>query len=375
MPRSEQIPTEQYSPGQRLRTYVYEVEKTNRGPRIKISRTHRKLLRRLLESEVPEIYNGVVEIKGIAREPGSRSKVAVAATQAGVDPVGSCVGMRGVRIQNIVNELNGEKTDIVAWAPEEADFVANALSPARVEHVWLDPDTRTATVVVPDGQLSLAIGKEGQNARLAAKLTGWRIDIKSMTESAGEAERRAKEAAERAVREAELAVKRAAAASLLAEAELSLAKEEEKATVVLEEPEPVAEVEIGLAAVGEVTAEEAEPAVTERAAEAVQEAAELALLEEEVLPEAVAVSVDAAAEVQEPVSEPVAAEAAAAWKSEDAEEDEEDAEEETADKSKRPKKGRRRRDLVYDEETGLVVSRKRRKESRRAPEWEEHVDY
>jgi N utilization substance protein A len=237
MPRSEQISSEHYAPNQRLRTYIYEVERSNRGPRIKVSRTHQKLLRRLLENEVPEIFQGTVEIKGIAREPGSRSKVAVAATQAGIDPVGSCVGMRGVRIQNIVNELNGEKIDVVAWSPEEPKLIANALSPAKVERVWLDPDTKTATVVVPDNQLSLAIGKEGQNARLAAKLTGWRIDIKSITEAADEIERRAKEAAEAAAQEAELAAKREAAAALLAEAERTL--QEEEAAVAAEATAPV----------------------------------------------------------------------------------------------------------------------------------------
>ncbi|MBC7231850.1 MAG: transcription termination/antitermination protein NusA [Chloroflexi bacterium] len=228
MPKSEQIPTEHYTPNQKIRAYIYEVEKTNRGPRIKVSRTHQKLLRRLLENEVPEIYQGTVEIKGIAREPGSRSKVAVAATQPGVDPVGSCVGMRGVRIQNIVNELNGEKIDVVAWSADEKEFIANALSPAKVEHVWLDRETKTATVVVPDNQLSLAIGKEGQNARLAAKLTNWRIDIKSLSEAAEEIERRAREAAEAAARERELAAKREAALALLAEAERSLAQEEQE---------------------------------------------------------------------------------------------------------------------------------------------------
>jgi N utilization substance protein A len=162
-----------------------EVRKTNRGPQIVVSRAHRNMLRRLLEYEVPEIYNGTVEIKSIAREPGARSKVAVAATQEGVDPVGACVGMRGIRIQNIVKELNDEKIDVIEWNPDQASFIAKALSPARVKHVFLDDDPvagRTATVVVPDDQLSLAIGREGQNARLAAKLTGWRIDIKSISE-------------------------------------------------------------------------------------------------------------------------------------------------------------------------------------------------
>jgi N utilization substance protein A len=278
MPKSEQIPAEHYAPNQRLRTYIYEVERTNRGPRIKVSRTHQKLLRRLLENEVPEIFQGTVEIKGIAREPGSRSKVAVAATQAGVDPVGSCVGMRGVRIQNIVNEMNGEKIDVVAWAPAEPDFVANALSPAKVEHVWLDPDTKTATVVVPDNQLSLAIGKEGQNARLAAKLTSWRIDIKSLTEAAEETERRAKEAAEAKAREAELERKRQEAAALIAEAERALAAEAaaQAATPVSEpvveeaavaETAVTEEVQAAAAAVAEETAP-VEAAAPEQQAEA-----------------------------------------------------------------------------------------------------------
>lgn len=188
LPRSEQIASETYKEGQRLRSYVASVSKTSRGPQIVLSRTHRDMLRRLLEVEVPEIYNGTVEIKSIAREAGHRSKVAVAALQEGVDPVGSCVGMRGTRIQNIVNELNGEKIDVVQWNPDLSFFIANSLSPAKVMNVMLhDEQGKTAVVVVPDKQLSLAIGKEGQNARLAAKLTGWRIDIKSASEAAEEA--------------------------------------------------------------------------------------------------------------------------------------------------------------------------------------------
>jgi N utilization substance protein A len=193
LPRSEQVPTEHYREGQRLRAYVSAVTKTNRGPQIIVSRTHRAMLRRLLEVEVPEIYNGTVEIKSIAREAGYRSKVAVAALQEGVDPVGSCVGMRGTRIQNIVNELNGEKIDVVQWNPDLAFFIANSLSPAKVMNVMLnDEHGKTAGVVVPNKQLSLAIGKEGQNARLAAKLTGWRIDIKSASEATEEAIQRAR---------------------------------------------------------------------------------------------------------------------------------------------------------------------------------------
>ncbi|MFQ5987274.1 MAG: transcription termination factor NusA [Dehalococcoidia bacterium] len=189
LPNPEQVRTEYYRVGQRLKVYLMEVHRTNRGPQVLVSRTHRNLLRRLLELEVPEIHSGAVELKSIAREAGYRSKIAVVAQQSGVDPVGSCVGLRGIRIQNIVNELNGEKIDIVEWHPDPATFIANALSPAQVVSVEVDEEEKTATVVVPDRQLSLAIGKEGQNARLAAKLTGWRIDIKSV--SAAEAERAA----------------------------------------------------------------------------------------------------------------------------------------------------------------------------------------
>lgn len=186
-PASEQVPTERYRVGRRLRFYVVEVSKTSRGPQIIVSRSHRNLLRRLLELEIPEIYNGIIEIKAIAREAGYRSKVAVAARQPGVDPVGCCVGLRGIRIQSIVNELNGEKIDVVEWSEDPAVFIAHALSPAQVVDVKLNEEEGTATVIVPDRQLSLAIGREGQNARLAARLTGWRIDIKST--SAVEAEK------------------------------------------------------------------------------------------------------------------------------------------------------------------------------------------
>ena len=187
LPKSQQVPSERYRPHDKIRTYVLEVRRTNRGPQIYVSRNHRNLLRRLLELEVPEIYNGQVDIKSIAREAGQRSKVAVMALQPGVDPVGACVGMRGVRIQSIVRELSDEKIDVIEWDNNQTNFIAKALSPARVSAVFLeeDPDTgKTAVVIVPDDQLSLAIGREGQNARLAAKLTGWRIDIKSLTEAA-----------------------------------------------------------------------------------------------------------------------------------------------------------------------------------------------
>jgi N utilization substance protein A len=177
-PAAEQVRNEHYRAGQRLKLYLLEVHRSIKGPQLILSRTHKNLLRRLFELEVPEIYRGVVEIKSIAREAGFRSKVAVAARQEGIDPVGSCVGLRGIRIQNIVNELNGERIDVIQWDADPSRFVANALSPAQVLNVSISEDDNTASVVVPDRQLSLAIGKEGQNARLAAKLTGWRIDIK-----------------------------------------------------------------------------------------------------------------------------------------------------------------------------------------------------
>lgn len=182
LPKNEQIPTERYRHNQKIRALITEVNKASRGPQVLLSRTHRNMLRRLLEIEVPEIFNGLVEIKSIAREAGQRSKVAVSATQDGIDPVGACVGQRGVRIQAIVNELSGEKIDVIEWNPNPQIFIASALSPAKVTEVTLSEDEngdKVATVVVADKQLSLAIGKEGQNARLAAKLTGWRIDIKS----------------------------------------------------------------------------------------------------------------------------------------------------------------------------------------------------
>jgi N utilization substance protein A len=187
LPATEQVRAEHYRIGQRIKAYVLEVFRASRGPQVMVSRTHRHLVRRLFELEVPEIFNGTVEIKAISREPGIRSKVAVAARQEGVDAVGSCIGLRGIRIQNIMNELSGEKIDVIEWHPDAAQFVANALSPAPVVSASVDEEAKTATVVVPDRQLSLAIGREGQNARLAAKLTGWRIDIKSAT--VAEAER------------------------------------------------------------------------------------------------------------------------------------------------------------------------------------------
>jgi len=180
---NEQIPTEAYDFNEKIKLYIVEVKKTTKGPQIVVSRTHPGLVRRLFELEVPEIFNGIVEIKGISREPGSRSKVAVYSHDENVDPMGSCVGPKGSRVQSIVNELNNEKIDIVKWSKDPEVFISNALSPAKVYSVEvLNEENKIASVVVDDGQLSLAIGKEGQNVRLAAKLTGWKIDIKSKSQ-------------------------------------------------------------------------------------------------------------------------------------------------------------------------------------------------
>ncbi len=183
LPVGEQISTETYKPHDRIKVYITKVEKTSRGPQVYVSRSHPGLLRRLFEMEVPEIFDGIVEIKSIAREAGDRSKISVHSTNEAVDPVGSCVGGRGARVQSITNELNGEKIDIVEWSENPEIFVANALSPSKVIDVQVNEEERSTTVVVPDYQLSLAIGKRGQNARLAAKLTGWKIDIKSETDA------------------------------------------------------------------------------------------------------------------------------------------------------------------------------------------------
>src|SRR6266550_4160127 len=188
LPRSEQAPHERYFAGQARKVVVLEVRRTLRGPQIIVSRAHKALVKRLFELEVPEIFHGQVEIVGIAREPGSRTKIAVRARQPGLDARGACIGQRGLRVQAIVNELGGEKIDIIEWAESPERYVANALEPAHVVRVDIVPDEKTAYVIVPDRQLSLAIGKEGQNARLAAKLTGWRIDIRSESEVRAEVE-------------------------------------------------------------------------------------------------------------------------------------------------------------------------------------------
>ena len=239
MPHSEQMSSERYRQGQKFKVLLRSVERAPRGTELIVSRADRDLLRRLFEMEVPEIYNGAVEMVAIAREAGSRSKVAVRARQDGVDPVGSCVGLRGVRIQNIVNELQGEKIDILEWNKDIARFIANALNPAQVIRVELDAAANVAIAVVPDRQLSLAIGKEGQNARLAAKLTGWSVDIMNSTDAEVAALERARiaaeaaalAAAEKARREAE---EREAADTEAVEGEERL--EEEIAAAVAEEP-------------------------------------------------------------------------------------------------------------------------------------------
>ena len=459
LPHNQQIPRERYRVNQRLRAYVLEVRKSNRGPQIIVSRSHRNMLRRLLELEVPEIFNGTVEIKAIAREAGSRSKVAVVATQEGVDPVGSCVGMRGIRIQNIVNELSGEKVDIVAWDPDTATFIANALSPARVANVLLDDEAganKTATVVVPDDQLSLAIGKEGQNARLAAKLTGWRIDIKSVSEAAEDVMRREKERERRAA---------AVSQDLLAMAEAILKGQD---LDELLHPPALETLELGTRVVNALKANEVEnvqqlvellakgedallalggigpksvqeikdnleaanlwplPAEEEAVAEvppekvpAIEVAAEPAIIkaeaEEELvaeqLPEAIELAealltdttpaeeiTEVAAEAEVEVGEEIETEekavaAVAEEKPKEAEEApakvtdivegpvpiplsvtwEEDEElSETAEQAKKKKK-KKKKELIYDEDLGEVVARRKRKPGRRRDDWEDYV--
>jgi N utilization substance protein A len=188
LPGNEQMPNEHYEQGMRLKTFVVEVKKTTKGPQVLLSRTRTGLLKRLFELEVPEIQDGLVEIKSVAREPGHRSKLAVYSRDSQIDPVGACVGSRGIRVQMIVRELKGEKIDVVPWSADPITFIINALSPAKVSDVKILPSKKTAIVIVPDFQLSLAIGKEGQNARLAAKLTGWKIDIKSESQAAEKTE-------------------------------------------------------------------------------------------------------------------------------------------------------------------------------------------
>ena len=246
MPISEQVPSERYRSNTKMRVLLKSVERTLRGPELIVSRADNTLLRRLFEMEVPEIFTGAVEIEAIAREPGSRSKVAVRARQDGVDPVGSCVGLRGVRIQNIVNELHGEKIDVVEWNKEVPIFIANALSPAQVMKVELNLDDGTAMAVVPDRQLSLAIGREGQNARLAARLTGWKVDIKSDVEYQVEFQERTRlqeeaRAAAAAIAAAEAEIEEAQAAAAVTAEEIAVEPESAPSDVEVEaEPVPIA---------------------------------------------------------------------------------------------------------------------------------------
>ncbi len=363
LPRAEQIPGEYYRFNQRLKVYLMAVDRSGHGPQIIVSRRDKGLLRRLLELEVPEIFNGAVEIKSIAREAGSRSKVAVAALQAGVDPVGSCVGMRGVRIQNIVNELNGEKIDVVEWSKDERTYIANALSPAKVTNVILNPVTESATVIVPDQALSLAIGKEGQNARLAAKLTGWRIDIRSETEAAEDAERLAAEAEEAAAKAAELKAAREAAAALLAKAEEGLESlDDEQAGLIeelAEEIEPAEELALAdetLVAEGPDTPEPEEEFGAEAEAETEPEPLDEALQEEEPLEPVIEEQEMPTEELETVQEEP-----------EEWAEDDDDLDD---DERKSRAKDRKRR-LVYDERLGKVVARKRHKRNRDWGDWDD----
>jgi N utilization substance protein A len=355
--KSEQLPTERYRLNSKVRAYLTEVHRGNRGPVVKLSRTHRNMLRRLLEQEIPEIFNGTVEIKSIAREPGYRSKVAVEARQPGVDPVGSCVGMRGTRIQNIVNELNGEKIDVVEWSADTAVFIANALSPAKVSDVILqeNDEGKTAIVIVPDRQLSLAIGKEGQNARLAAKLTGWRIDIKSETEAAAEG-------LDQLARERARAAALAPGADLLAVAEAILREKEAAAAAQFAAAQAAVEAE-DKAAREMKPPEEARP-VTE--VPAVEAPTEVAPSEAETpAPPAGEAAVAAGPEGQQPV-EPAVEEQAEVI-GEEYYFDEaggEIVEEEDEGKPRGKKKSSKKRTLVFDERRGEVVAVRRRKPSR-----------
>ena len=298
LPPDEQVSNERYRKGQRVKVYLLSVRSSPKGPDIIASRSHRDMLRRLFEIEVPEVHNGVVEIKAIAREAGFRSKVAVSATQPGIDPVGSCIGIRGNRIQSIVNELQGEKIDIVSWDADPRSFIANSLSPSEPVQVELLVAEQTAVVVVPDRQLSLAIGKEGQNTRLAARLTGWRLDIKGMTEWEEIREARLQAAAEAAARAA-------AEAALLAVAkpEPSARPEEAEDTdAVAAVAEAVAIVEAAdetLESVGTVEAAEQEAAPQLEVSEIDEDSILEELIREEELLNAVVAEEEADAEEED----------------------------------------------------------------------------
>ncbi len=390
MPRNQQVPGERYRIGQRIRAYVMEVRRTSRGPQIVVSRTHRYMLRRLLELEVPEIFNGAVEVKSIAREAGNRSKVAVTALQEGVDPVGSCVGIRGMRIQSIVNELGGEKIDVVEWNPDPATFIANALSPARVNYVVLgdaSANGKTATVVVPDDQLSLAIGKEGQNARLGAKLTGWRIDIKSQSEAAQEELKPSMFRPTVASQERDIL---AMAEAILLGKDVGPAQEEPEAVEEEVEALPVSEEAVSEVDTVVETAEkllldeeqaeeegEAVPVAQLEVAEAEAAAPEILVAAEgeeaEEEPEAVLEVLEAEPEpaapirpVAKPAPQPEPQERRPRYRYvEDAELDE------IVEGAKKPRRKGRRRELVLDEESGQLVARRKHKRDGTDVEWEE----
>jgi len=343
LPRSEQIPTERHRHNQKIRCYIAEVNKTARGPQIILSRTHRNFLRRLFEVEVPEIYNGQVEIKAIAREPGSRSKMAVVAVQDGIDPIGACVGQRGIRIQAVTRELNGERVDVIEWSSDPSRFIANALQPAQVLNVKITEDEngdKVARVIVDDKALSLAIGKEGQNARLAAKLTGCRIDIKKISEVQEEATRKeAEEAARRAAMTPEdIAIEQAAleAAQKAQADQIAQALEEAK----LAQPAPTIEPEIPVVA--------AEPAAAVVVAPIAPEPGVVEAAPEGATPETFA---EALAEFEA--------------------EDEADANLSPEEKLKRKADKSKRQVMVFDEELGKVVAKRKRKSSRAQEGWEE----
>jgi N utilization substance protein A len=374
----DQLPNDRYRIGQSVRCLLAEVNKGTRGPQIRLSRTHRNMLRRLLEREIPEIYNGTVEVKSIAREPGQRSKVAVAASQPGVDPVGSCVGLRGTRIQNIVDELNGEKIDVVEWSSEVRNFISNALSPARPSDTILleDGDVRTAIVVVPDRQLSLAIGKEGQNARLAAKLTGWRIDIKSETEAATEGLNELKRQQLQAMKQRSLEAKAAAlppSDDLLSRAEWLL-REKDKTAITLEQAAK-------MLAEAEATTLPGEPAgepetLAPEAAAPPAEAGEPEGAEVEAGPAEVAASAETPASVVPQAAEEVLStgEYPPEYYEEVVEDEEEGEAGEKKPAAKKSKKVAKKRELVFDESLGQVIARKKRKPGRGGG-WEEYTDY
>lgn len=382
----DQLPNDRYRTGQNVRCLLAEVNKGTRGPQIRLSRTHRNMLRRLLEREIPEIYNGTVEIKSVAREPGQRSKVAVGSSQPGIDPVGSCVGLRGTRIQNIVDELMGEKIDIVEWSSDVRQFISNALSPARPTDTILleEGDIRTAIVVVPDRQLSLAIGKEGQNARLAAKLTGWRIDIKSETEAATEGMAEIKRQQLQAIKQRSLEAKVTAMPpgdDLLSRAEWLL-REKDKAAMTLDQvarmiSEAQTEETAAPALAPEAAATAAAEQTTSAAPEETPAPAEATLVEPETIAvaeadlEAVVLeqpqAIEAEAETVEggEAPEPIAADTIE-------EEGDEAGDAKKADK-RGAKKTTKKREFVFDEDLGEVVARHKRKPGREG--WGGYEDY